>query len=90
MTDLATAMGNEPPRTKRKYTKRTKIDAPPQKREKRAAKAAPDRAWAFFLCEDDGLQMCPASGEGESLNLTAADALALAAFVDKHRGALEA
>ncbi len=89
MTDLAALMGSEPPRQKRKYTKRAKVDAPPQKREKRPAKAAPDRAWAFFLCEDDGLQMCPVSGEGDSLNLTAADALALAMFVDKHRAALE-
>lgn len=60
---------------KRKYTRRAKVQP------------AAERAFAIFLGEDD-LQLAPAGG-GDPVNLTFADALAIAAFVERHSAALE-
>jgi hypothetical protein len=63
------------PKTKRKYTRRKPV-APPA-----------ERSYAIFLGEE-GLQLVPTGG-GDPLELTFADALAIAAFVARHRAALE-
>lgn len=64
-----------PAKPKRKYTRRAKVQP------------TTERAFAIFLGED-GLQLAPAGG-GDPVNLTFADALAIAAFVERHRAALE-
>lgn len=76
----------------RKRRKRRGGRRPAKKRAaKRAAKrvVAPVREFACFLDEDNDLQLCRADGEGEPLTLTAADALAVAAFVERHRATFE-
>jgi hypothetical protein len=80
-----------PERAKRKYAKRAKADEPKKKRKyaKRAAKVLPTREYEIFLGEDDGIQLCRADGEGDSIFLTAADALAIAAFVQRHRAVIQ-
>lgn len=74
-------------------------DRPAKKRKKRkytrrAAKASTPlviaREYSCFLDEEGGVQLARVDGEGEPLALNSADALAIAAFVTKHRGAIEA
>lgn len=59
----------------------------PGKRGKRSPASAPvvSRVYACFIDEEGGLQLAPLSGEGESITLSRADALAVAAFVERHR-----
>lgn len=80
-----------PPGTKNK-NKDVPADLPkPQrKREGRAGKKGGAREYLCFLGEDDTLQLARVDGDGEPIVLTCADAMAIAAFVERHRVTLEA
>ena len=68
-----------PKKTKRKYKKRVAKTVP-----------APEREFACFLDEEGGVQLCRNDGQGDVINLTKADVLAIGAFVELYRVVLAA
>lgn len=69
-----------------------KRKAPKKRKAARRAKTpvASEPIFSFFIDEDSDLQIARRDGVGESAIMPAAEALRLAAFVERHRAALEA